>query len=153
MACRTLLLKLELQGYITLPRRRSPGRGCRKVSIPYVPHNTASIACSLSALKPVQIQLVEDTGLLRLFQCLLSAYHYAVFDLALGQGSTPSQPYPGKSGQADQRGLAGEIRSSPLSLGNLCGTATLSRHLLPGSQLDLCRSNQRAQPQRPLCHP
>ena len=47
MACRTLLSKLELQGYITLPRRRSPGRGCRKVSIPYVLHNTASIACSL----------------------------------------------------------------------------------------------------------
>jgi len=29
-------------------------------------------------------------------------------------------------------------------LSNLCGTATLSRHLLPGCQLDLCRSNQRA---------
>jgi len=27
MACRTLLSKLELQGYIILPRRRSPGRG------------------------------------------------------------------------------------------------------------------------------
>ena len=27
MSCRTLLSKLELQGYITLPRRRSPGRG------------------------------------------------------------------------------------------------------------------------------
>ena len=27
MACRTLLSKLELQGYITLPRRRSPGWG------------------------------------------------------------------------------------------------------------------------------
>jgi hypothetical protein len=45
IACRTLLSKLELQGYITLPRRRSPG--CHKVSIPYVLHNTASIACSL----------------------------------------------------------------------------------------------------------
>ncbi len=51
MACRSLLLKLELQGHITLPRRRSPG--CRKVSIPYVPHNIASIACALSTLKPV----------------------------------------------------------------------------------------------------
>ena len=51
MACRTLLSKLELRGHITLPRRRSPG--CRKVSIPYVPHNTASIACALSTLKPV----------------------------------------------------------------------------------------------------
>ncbi len=64
MACRTFLLKLELQGYITLPRPRSPGRGSRKISIPYVPHNTASIACSLSALKAVQVQLVEYTSLL-----------------------------------------------------------------------------------------
>ena len=50
MACRTLLSKLEQRGHITLPRRRTPGRGSRKVSIPHVPHNTASIACSLSAL-------------------------------------------------------------------------------------------------------
>ena len=64
MACRTLLLKLEQRGHITLPKCRSPGRGSRKVSIPYVPHNTASIACFLNALKPVQIQLVYDTGLL-----------------------------------------------------------------------------------------
>jgi len=85
MACRTLLLKLEQRGHITLPRRRSPGRGSRKVSIPYVPHNTASIACSLSALKPVQIQLVEDTGLLRLFQCLLSRYHYLGFGSTVGE--------------------------------------------------------------------
>jgi len=76
MACHTLLSKLELRGYITLPRRRSPG--CRKVSIPYVAHKIASIACALSALKPVQVQLVEvcpersrrDIGLLDLFQCL-----------------------------------------------------------------------------------
>jgi len=43
MACRTLLSKLELRGHITLPKRRTPGRGCCKVSIPYVPHNTASM--------------------------------------------------------------------------------------------------------------
>ena len=64
MACRTLLLKLEQRGHITLPKRRSPGRGSRKVSIPYLPHNTASIACFLNALKAVQIQLVEGSGLL-----------------------------------------------------------------------------------------
>jgi len=85
MACRSLLLKLEQRGHITLPRRRSPGRGCRKVSIPYVPHNTASIACSLSALKPVHVQLVEDPGLLDLFQCLLSRYHYLGFRSTVGE--------------------------------------------------------------------
>ena len=85
MACRTLLSKLEQRGHITLPRRRSPGRGCRKVSIPYVPHSTASIACSLSALKPLHVQLVENTGLLDLFQSLLSRYHYLGFRSAVGE--------------------------------------------------------------------
>jgi len=85
MACRTLLLKLEQRGHITLPGRQSPGRGCRKVPIPYVPHNTASIACALSALKPVHVQLVEDIGLQDLFQCLLSRYHYLGFRSTVGE--------------------------------------------------------------------
>jgi len=85
MACRTLLLKLEQRGHITLPRRRSPGRGCRKVSIPYAPHNTAPIACVLSDLEPVHIQLVEGTSLPGLFQCLLSRYHYLGFGSTVGE--------------------------------------------------------------------
>ena len=85
MACRSLLLKLEQRGYVTLPGRRCLGRGSRKVSIPYVPHNTASIACSLSALKPVHVQLVEDTGLLDLFQSLLYRYHYLGFNSTVGE--------------------------------------------------------------------
>jgi hypothetical protein len=40
---------------------------------------------------------------------------HAVFDLALGQGAAPGQPYPGKSRQADQFGLDREIRPSHLS--------------------------------------
>ncbi len=85
MSCRALLLKLEQRGYITLPGRRCPGRGSRKVSIPSVPHNTASIAGSLSALKPVRVQTVENTGLLELFQCLLSRYHYLGFGGTVGE--------------------------------------------------------------------
>ena len=85
MACRSLLLKLEQRGYITLPGRRCPGRGSRKVSIPRVPHNTASIAGSLSALRPVRVQLVENAGLLELFECLLSRYHYLGFGGTVGE--------------------------------------------------------------------
>jgi hypothetical protein len=85
MACRSLLLKLEQRGYVTLPGRRCPGRGSRKVSIPCVPHNTASIAGPLSALKPVRVQLVENAGLLELFQCLLSRYHYLGFGGTVGE--------------------------------------------------------------------
>jgi len=85
MACRTLLSKLEQRGHITLPKQRTAGRGCRKVSIPYVPHKTAPIACSLSELQPVSIQLVEDAGLLSLFECLLAQYHYLGFRSTVGE--------------------------------------------------------------------
>jgi len=86
MACRTLLLKLEQRGHITLPRRQTPGRGSRKVFIPYVPHNTNPVACALSDLGPVQIQSV-DAGLLGLFQCLLSRYHYLGFHSTVGENT------------------------------------------------------------------
>jgi hypothetical protein len=85
MACRSLLRKLEQRGHITLPRPRTPGRGSHKVSIPYVPHNTDSIACALSDIEPVQIQLVEDAGLVGLFQCLLARYHYLGFRSTVGE--------------------------------------------------------------------
>ena len=85
MACRTLLAKLELWGQIILPRPQTPGRGCRKVSIPHVPHKTTPIACSLSDLKPVNIHLVEGIGLLQLFQYLLARYHYLGFRSTVGE--------------------------------------------------------------------
>jgi len=85
MACRTLLSKLERRGYITLPAQRTAGRGSRKVSIPYVPHKTTPITCSLSDLEPVQVQLVKDAGLLGLFQCLLARYHYLGFRCTVGE--------------------------------------------------------------------
>jgi hypothetical protein len=85
MACRALLAKLEQWGHIILPGPQTPGRGCRKVSIPYVPHKTAPIACSLSELQPVSIQIVKDAGLLRLFQCLLARYHYLGFHSTVGE--------------------------------------------------------------------
>jgi len=85
MACRTFLSKLEQRGHIILPQRRTPGRGSRKVSIPYVPHKTAPIACSLSDLELVSIHLIEEACLLQLFQCLLSHYHYLGFKSTVGE--------------------------------------------------------------------
>jgi hypothetical protein len=85
MACRSLLRKLEQGGYITLPWPRTPGRGSRKISIPYVPHKTDLVACSLSDLEPVSICLVEDSVPLQLFQCLLSRYHYLGFRNTVGE--------------------------------------------------------------------
>lgn len=85
MACRALLSKLEQRGHIILPRRRTPGRGSRKVSIPYVPHKTDTLASSLRDLEPVSIRLVDDADLAGLFQCLLARYHYLGFRSTVGE--------------------------------------------------------------------
>ncbi len=85
MACRSLLSKLERCSHITLPAPQTPGGGCRKVFITHVPHNTDPIACTLSNLAPVHVELVEDGSLLGLFKCLLSCYHYLGFNGTVGQ--------------------------------------------------------------------
>lgn len=52
---------------------------------PYVPHETVAIAADLSTIVPVQIDLVEDAGLLGLFKYLLSRYHYLGFNGTVGE--------------------------------------------------------------------
>ena len=78
MAARTLLLKLERAGLIQLPQRRCPSsNGLRNRNPPLVAHATESIRCALRDLRPLAVSIVapgsED---LRLFNCLLSRYHY-----------------------------------------------------------------------------
>lgn len=86
MASRSFLLKLEKHGYITLPaRQRSSGGNHKKVSIPYVSHKTSPIACDLSSLTPLRIELVRDKDLLELFKCLFFIYHYLRFSGTVGE--------------------------------------------------------------------
>jgi len=86
MACRSFLLKLERQGYISLP---APRWSCRKAGgrapIPYVAHKTAVIAGKLDGLTPLRIEVVKDKDLLGLFKCLLSRYHYLGFSRTVGE--------------------------------------------------------------------
>jgi len=78
MAARTLLLKLERAGLIQLPKRRSPStNGFRNRNQPLVAHATESIRCELGDLRPLAVGIVEPGSVdLRLFNCLLSRYHY-----------------------------------------------------------------------------
>ena len=78
MAARTLLLKLERAGLIQLPKRRCPSsNGFRNRNPPLVAHATESIRCALRDLRPLAVSLVEPGSAdLRLFNCLLSRYHY-----------------------------------------------------------------------------
>lgn len=78
MAARTLLLKLERAGLIQLPKRRGPSsNGFRNRTPPLVAHATDSIRCALRDLMPLTVSIVEPGSAdLRLFNCLLSRYHY-----------------------------------------------------------------------------
>ena len=87
MACRSLLLKLEKRGYISLPAKKSPFGGNKggKKSFPYVPHSTSLIRGKLKSIAPVNIELVKDKEHLRLFKYLLSRYHYLGFGGIVGE--------------------------------------------------------------------
>ena len=78
MAARTLLLKLERAGHLRLPqRRRKSTNGLRNRNAPLVAHATAPICCALHELRPLALSVVDPNSEdLRLFNCLLSRYHY-----------------------------------------------------------------------------
>jgi Domain of unknown function (DUF4338) len=85
MACRSLLLKLEQRGLLTLPLRHSPSKnGFRHRSIPFVPHSTCPIDSPLKTLLPLQIEIVTASTQ-ALFACLLARYHYLGYRGTVGQ--------------------------------------------------------------------
>ena len=86
MACRSLLLKLERAGAIVLPPRQGKHTFTSRSSYPSVPHQKEGISDHLKALVPLQI-IVADQGTedYKLFNCLLSQYHYLSYRGAVGE--------------------------------------------------------------------
>lgn len=87
MACRDLLLKLEQQGQLVLPRRRSESfvRG-GNISIIEVPHNTTVITGKLKDLLPLRIEAIEPGHpFWSLFKYMLYRYHYLGFNGTVGE--------------------------------------------------------------------
>jgi hypothetical protein len=83
MACRSLLLKLEQRGLITLPPRRTASvNGLRNRQLPEVECPTTPVECGLGQLQPLQLIPVDNRQDAALFRFLLSRYHY------LGYGNT-----------------------------------------------------------------
>jgi Druantia protein DruA len=78
MACRSLLLKLEAQGQIQLPPRRTASvNRLRNRQVLAVPHDQRPIEGSLQSLGAVRLEPVaEGSWEARLFQSLLQGYHY-----------------------------------------------------------------------------
>ena len=78
MAARSLLLKLEQRGWVTLPakRRASPNR-MRHKQVAWVDHATELITGSLRELLPLEVrELSRWPADLPLFECLLRQHHY-----------------------------------------------------------------------------
>jgi len=85
MACRSLLLKLERRGLLSLPPRRSPPKNAfRHRSIRSIPHSTCPIDSPLKTLLPLQIEIVTDSTQ-ELFACLIARYHYLGYRGTVGQ--------------------------------------------------------------------
>jgi hypothetical protein len=86
MACRTLLLKLEALGYLTLPKRQgSSPNEYRNRAIQDVFHDTTPIEGFVQDLQPLSIEVVKDKGSLSLFGFLLSRYHYLGYRGSVGE--------------------------------------------------------------------
>jgi hypothetical protein len=78
MACRTLLLKLERQGAISLPKRQGTAPNAFRNRKPVeVAHDQCPITEALSALRPLRIEVLGARHPdLALFRLLLQRYHY-----------------------------------------------------------------------------
>jgi hypothetical protein len=86
MACRSLLLKLERAGAIVLPPRQGKRNYYSRPAYPTVPHRQETISDHLTGLVPLQITVVsQDTEDYKLFNCLLSQYHYLSYRGAVGE--------------------------------------------------------------------
>ena len=86
MACRSLLLKLERAGDIVLPPRQGKRSFHSRPAYPAVPHLQETISDHLKGLVPLQITAVkQDAEDYKLFNCLLSQYHYLSYRGAVGE--------------------------------------------------------------------
>lgn len=86
MACRTLLLKLQRLGHITLPPSQNPKiNSYRNKEIQYVLHSNDPIQTDLKSLLPIRLELVSEKQRLDLFKTFLSLYHYLAYSGTVGE--------------------------------------------------------------------
>jgi hypothetical protein len=86
MACRSLLLKLEKRGLISLPPRRTASvNGLRNRQLREEECQTAALECGLAQLQPLQVIPVDNPQDSALFRFLLARYHYLVYGNTVGE--------------------------------------------------------------------
>lgn len=86
MSCRSLLLKLERGGHLTLPPAlRSAHNSQRHRTIQFVPHQQSPISAELQTLQPISMTAVEHGEQQQLFKTLLARYHYLGYSGTVGE--------------------------------------------------------------------
>lgn len=87
MVCRSLLLLLESKGYIKLPARKftphNPLAKRKKPSKPIV--DQTPIECAIGELLPINLEQVRRTAFEKLFNGLISEYHYLDYTQPIGE--------------------------------------------------------------------
>jgi hypothetical protein len=84
MACRTLLLKLDRSGLITLPKPLNSGGGNHFKNRKTITHSMDEVTGILRDLTPLRIEVVQAPSL-PLLKHLLSEYHYLGFSGTVGE--------------------------------------------------------------------
>lgn len=86
MASRNLLLKMERQGLIQLPRPlRRNNNAYRAETFQPVLHDTTQIQTPLRELLPLQIMVIGDREQKDLFHTFLHQYHYLSYERPVGE--------------------------------------------------------------------
>jgi len=81
-----LLERLESQGILALPAKRSTGtpRSGKRISAPEQAGVPSELTGSVEQINPIEVQLVQSRAQRRLFRDLVSRYHYLGYARAFG---------------------------------------------------------------------
>jgi len=87
MVCRSLLLLLESKGLIKLPPRKSnpPNPLANRKKPLRITVDEAAVECSLNELCPINLKQVRRTAREKLFNSLISEYHYLGYTQPVGE--------------------------------------------------------------------
>jgi hypothetical protein len=87
MVCRSLLLLLESKGLIKLPPRKSnpPNPLANRKKPLRITVDEAAVECSLNELYPINLKQVRRTAREKLFNSLISEYHYLGYIQPVGE--------------------------------------------------------------------
>lgn len=87
MACRSMMLKLDKLGHLTLPpRRQIPVNRMLQKAIPEIPHDTTPIICPLQEIQKLNvINVWQSPHYDDLFSSLMKQYHYLSYKGVVGE--------------------------------------------------------------------